>query len=62
MVYKAISKFPQCSNDISFWLPKHVSGEQLFSPNDFYDLVRSVGGDLVEQVCLLMATFLSVSL
>ena len=65
VVYKAISKFPQCSNDISFWLPKHVSGEELFSPNDFYDLVRSVGGDLVEQVWtsvllpLAMSTFFS---
>jgi hypothetical protein len=26
------------------------SGSEVFSPNDFYDLVRSVGGDTVEQV------------
>lgn len=44
--YKPVSIYPQCHNDISFWLPKDVQ----FSPNDFYDLVRSVGGDLVEQV------------
>jgi phenylalanyl-tRNA synthetase alpha chain len=32
---------------VSFWLP---SGGEEFSPNDFYDLVRSIGGDRVEQV------------
>jgi phenylalanyl-tRNA synthetase alpha chain len=47
---KAVSVFPQCINDISFWLPKdHVDN---FSSNDFYDLVRDVGGNLVEQVKL----------
>jgi len=50
--YKATSKFPQCVNDISFWLPKAEEGDDLFSPNDFYDLVRDIGGDLVEQVKL----------
>ena len=48
--YKATSKFPQCINDISFWLPKDAED---FSPNDFFDLVREVGGDSVEQVKLL---------
>jgi len=52
IVYKVTSKFPQCTNDISFWLPKVKEGEDLFSPNDFYDLVRDLGGDLVEQVKL----------
>jgi len=52
IVYKATSKFPQCVNDISFWLPKVQEGDGLFSPNDFYDLVRDIGGDLVEQVKL----------
>ena len=47
--FKAVSKFPSCTNDISFWLP--VENEE-FSENDFYDLVRSIGGDLVEQVQL----------
>ncbi|XP_005092108.1 phenylalanine--tRNA ligase, mitochondrial [Aplysia californica] len=46
IIYKPVSKYPQCVNDISFWIPEE------FSPNDFYDLVRSVGGDLVEQVSL----------
>ncbi|KAH9503491.1 Phenylalanyl-tRNA synthetase [Bulinus truncatus] len=46
ITYKAVSKFPQCANDISFWIPEN------YSSNDFYDVVRSVGGDLVEQVKL----------
>ncbi|XP_071443099.1 probable phenylalanine--tRNA ligase, mitochondrial [Hetaerina americana] len=46
--YKPVSVFPQCANDISFWLPE---GEA-FNPNDFYDLVRTEGGDIVEQVSL----------
>ncbi len=63
-----MSKYPQCMQDISFWLPPSPSqdsgGEKAerkeeeedssdFSSNDFYDLVRSVGGDLVEQVELI---------
>ncbi|XP_066990960.1 probable phenylalanine--tRNA ligase, mitochondrial [Anabrus simplex] len=46
--YKPVSIYPQCKNDISFWLPK----DHPYSPNDFYDLVRCIGGDLVEQICL----------
>jgi len=53
IVYKATSKFPQCVSDVSFWIPKAKAGEELFSPNDFYDLVREQGGDLVEQVKLI---------
>lgn len=49
IIYKPISNFPQCINDISFWLPDN----KVWSPNDFYDLVRSYGGDLVEQVKLI---------
>lgn len=50
--FKPISQFPQCSNDISFWLPSELSFET-FSLNDVYDVVRNVGGDVVEQVTLL---------
>ena len=50
VVYKAVSRFPQCANDLSFWLP---GAEAEFSDNDLYDLVRDVGGDLVEQVTLI---------
>lgn len=45
--YKPFSIYPQCINDMSFWIPLG------FSSNDFYDIVRSVGGDLVEQVQLI---------
>ena len=48
--YKAVSQYPQCANDLSFWLPEQISIDQ-FSSNDFYDLVRDVAGDIVEQVC-----------
>ncbi|GAA6075103.1 phenylalanine--tRNA ligase, mitochondrial, partial [Tachysurus ichikawai] len=43
----ALSKYPPLFNDISFWLP-----DEGYTENDFYDLVRSIGGDLVEQVTL----------
>ena len=48
--FKAVSKCPPCINDVSFWLPEDRHED--FSENDFYDLVRSIGGDLVEQVQL----------
>ncbi|XP_050399549.1 phenylalanine--tRNA ligase, mitochondrial isoform X1 [Patella vulgata] len=44
ITYKPVSNFPHCINDISFWVPEG------FQSNDFYDLVRTVGGDLIEQV------------
>lgn len=49
LTYKAVSIYPQCCQDISFWLPENV-GHDSFAVNDFYDLVRNVGGDIVEQV------------
>ncbi|CAG9813276.1 unnamed protein product [Phaedon cochleariae] len=48
IIYVPISQYPQCVNDISFWLPNSQ-----FSCNDFYDLARSLGGDLIEQVQLI---------
>nr|AAB65750.2 phenylalanyl tRNA synthetase [Drosophila melanogaster] len=50
--YKPISHYPQCTNDLSFWLPQDIEVDAGFSPNDFYDLVRSVAGDMVEQISL----------
>ena len=47
-MFQPVSQYPQCSNDLSVWLP-----ESGYSAADFYDLVRSVGGDMVEQVCTL---------
>lgn len=45
--YKPISQYPQCINDMSFWLPEHS-----LDPTDFYEIVRNVGGNIVEQVRL----------
>ncbi|XP_041101281.1 phenylalanine--tRNA ligase, mitochondrial isoform X2 [Polyodon spathula] len=47
VAFQPLSKYPPLINDISFWLPS-----QGYSENDFYDLVRSIGGDLVEKVSL----------
>lgn len=49
VTYKPISHYPQCSNDISFWLPP----EGTVFNSDFCDLVRNIGGDIVEQVELI---------
>ncbi|KAL0861498.1 hypothetical protein ABMA27_009026 [Loxostege sticticalis] len=51
ITYKPVSSYPQCKNDISFWLPPTLSIDTFMS-NDFYDLVRDIGGDIVEQVKL----------
>lgn len=45
--YKEVSKYPAVNRDISFIVPK------TFSPNDYFDLVRDVVGDLAEEVALL---------
>lgn len=50
--YKPVSSFPQCTNDMSFWLPPNLTIDTFMS-NDFYDLVRDVGGDIIEQVSIL---------
>lgn len=42
------SKFPPVFHDISFWCP-----ESGFISNDFYDLVRSVAGEMAEKVELI---------
>lgn len=46
--YKPISIYPPCTNDISFWLPQDES----YSSQDFYDVVREIGGDIIEQILL----------
>lgn len=38
IAFVPVSKFPPCTNDISFWLP-----DEDYSSNDFYDIVRSIG-------------------
>lgn len=49
--FKQFSSCPQCINDLSFWIPQ--DNESPYTPNDFYDLCRTVGGDLIEQVKLI---------
>lgn len=44
--YKEVSKYPPIIRDISFIVDKN------FVPNDYFDLIRDVGGDLVEEVSL----------
>ncbi|XP_071368891.1 phenylalanine--tRNA ligase, mitochondrial, partial [Centroberyx affinis] len=57
VTFQPLSKYPPLHNDISFWLPEgereSESGRESFTENDFYDLVRSTGGELVERVTLL---------
>jgi len=42
-----VSKYPQITRDISFVVP------HTFVPNDYFDLIRDIGGELVEEVSLL---------
>lgn len=49
--FKPYSKYPICYQDVSFWLPENESAK--YSENDFYALVRTVGGELVEKVELI---------
>ena len=44
--YIAVSKYPPITRDISF-----VVGND-FIPNNYFDLIRDLGGDLVEEVRL----------
>lgn len=52
--FKPFSSCPQCINDLSFWLPEnHDENEEVcYNPNDFYDICRNIGSDLIEQVKL----------
>jgi phenylalanyl-tRNA synthetase alpha chain len=45
--FKEVSKFPPITRDISFIVSKD------FVPNNYFDLIRDLGGDLVEEVQLL---------
>ena len=45
--FKEVSKYPPITRDISFVVGKN------FVPNDYFDLIRDLGGDLVEQVELI---------
>lgn len=45
--YVEVSKYPPVLRDISFVVDKE------FIPNDYFDLVRDIGGDMVEEVELI---------
>ncbi len=45
--FKEVSKYPPITRDVSFVVPDS------FVPNNYFDLIRDIGGDLVEQVELL---------
>jgi len=45
--FKEVSKYPPIVRDISFIVSKD------FAPNNYFDLIRDIGGELVEQVELL---------
>src|SRR3989344_1186044 len=45
--YKEVSKYPPITRDISFVVGKD------FVPNNYFDLIRDIGGELVEEVALL---------
>ena len=46
-IFMEVSKFPPITRDISFIVDKS------FVPNIYFDLIRDIGGDLIEQVELL---------
>ncbi|CAI5453239.1 unnamed protein product [Caenorhabditis angaria] len=48
--YKEISAHPQVIFDVSFFLPENVQFNDMTS--DVYDVIRTIGGELVEQVKL----------
>jgi phenylalanyl-tRNA synthetase alpha chain len=42
--FEPFSRYPFCYKDISFWIPEN------FEVNDFYEVVREIGGNMVENV------------
>ena len=59
--FSSFSKYPPCLKDVSFWLPAGQAGVAeagAFSENNLCEVVRSVAGDLAEEVRL-MDTFTS---
>ncbi len=48
------SKYPLCYKDVSFWLPSAGGNPSVstYHSNDFYEVIRDVAGDLVEEVQL----------
>ena len=47
VIFQSYSKHPPCPKDISFWT------SESFNYNEFCEIIREVGGDLVEEISLL---------
>jgi len=47
LIYEPVSKYPSTYRDISFVIEKNIA------LNDYFDLIRDIGGDLVEEVQVL---------
>lgn len=45
--YQEVSRYPAVTRDVSFVVPKS------FVPNNYFDVIRDIGGDLVEEVQLI---------
>lgn len=56
--FKPFSKYPVAKRDLSFWIGnsnssgKEVAQAAAFDENGMYDLIREIGGDLIENVAL----------
>ncbi|QSL65614.1 hypothetical protein MERGE_002927 [Pneumocystis wakefieldiae] len=57
-IFQPYSKYPPCYKDISFWINEEISDKsnltttrrKKFSENDFMEIVRNVGGILIEEI------------
>ena len=50
--FQPFSKYPPSYKDISFWV-----NDTSFSSNDLYEVARTVGGDVIEEVCMNVCVF-----
>jgi phenylalanyl-tRNA synthetase alpha chain len=51
--FKPFSKFPECYKDVSFWLNDPSTG---FHENDLMEIFREAGGDIIEDVRLVISS------
>lgn len=49
VTFQPYSKHPECYKDITFWVPAN------YHEHDFYELSRTVAGDIVEDIKLIDA-------
>ena len=51
--FQPYSKYPPVFKDIAFWTNEEGASKDIFVENDFFDMVRSTAGDLVERIELI---------